>query len=78
MTRIVNPSQNQAQIFGRNMRRRRCALGIWRVELAAASGVSKSSIDNYECGRVQPSAWAIAQIARALSCTSDYLLGMED
>lgn len=74
MSRLV---REQARVFARNMNRRRRELGMSRWDVAEKSGVSKSSIDNYENERVQPSALNVVLIARALGCTTDYLLGVE-
>ena len=69
--------REQARVFSRNLRERRAEMDLSRVELAARSGVSESSIYNYEYMRVQPSALNIVLLARALDCTTDHLLGVE-
>ena len=66
-----------AKRFGENMEALRKAMRISRDELAEASGVSKSSIDNYAVGRCEPTALAITRIADVLECSTDWLLGRD-
>jgi len=45
-------------------------------ELAKASGISRRQIIRYETGESEPTADGIARLAKALECSSDYLLGI--
>lgn len=45
-------------------------------ELAAASGISRRQVIRYETGESEPTADGVARLAKALECSSDYLLGI--
>ena len=44
------------------------------VRLAELTGIARTTLINYRCGRTDPSAIAVAKIAKALGCTTDELL----
>lgn len=70
--------REQARVIAYNLRDMRSEQDLSRVELAERSGVSESSIYNYEYMRVQPSAVNVVLLARALGCTTDHLLGVDE
>jgi len=78
MSRNSEARREAAVTFSRNLRKRMFEEDRTRRWLARESGVSISAIDNYMVGRVEPGAWSIVQIANALNCTTDMLLGLED
>lgn len=48
-----------------------------RSQLAKKAKLDVSTISRYETGTSTPSIHALAALARALHCTSDYLLGLD-
>lgn len=61
--------------FGDRLRQAREARGINQTELAAKTGLQPSAIGHFEKERRKPSFANIRALAKALSVTSDYLLG---
>lgn len=61
--------------FGERLRQAREARGINQTELAAKTGLQPSAIGHFEKERRKPSFANIRALAKALSVTSDYLLG---
>ena len=53
------------------------AKGITQAELAASSGLSRSSISRYLSGQMEPKPKAIALLARELNVTEMWLWGYE-
>jgi transcriptional regulator with XRE-family HTH domain len=49
-----------------------------QIDLAKAIGISKNAMNQIEAGLTDPRASRITSIARALHCSTDYLLGIED
>lgn len=60
---------------GARIRTRRLLLGLTQKELAASCGVKYQQIHKYEMGTNRVSASRLANIAGALSCSMDDLLG---
>ena len=56
----------------------RTALGMTQVDLAAALGVSKQCVSNWENDNIQPSVEMLARIARFFRVSCDYLLGLDN
>ena len=54
----------------------RTSLNISQVELARKLGVSKQSVSNWENDNIQPSIDMLVKIAKCLSVSTDYLLGL--
>lgn len=52
----------------------RTARNMSQVQLAAALGVTKQSISNWENNNIQPSVDMLIKIARLFSVSTDYLL----
>lgn len=66
-------------VCGDRIKRRREELHMTQKELAAKIGFSAPrNITNYEKGERSPDLETLCRIAKALSCTTDYLLGLED
>ena len=59
----------------KNLRRNR---GMSQVELAAALGVTKQCISNWENGNIAPSIDMLLKIAGYFSVSTDYLLGIDN
>ena len=78
MSKNAAARKKTAVVFSRQLRKAMFEKDWTRKGLAEASGVSRSAIDNYLIGRVEPGAWTIAQLATALGCTAGFLLGLED
>ena len=68
-------SDGLAQLTGANIRKSRERAGLSQVDLAQRSGVSKTSISEYESGGRVPNGAALLQLANALAVSTDYLLG---
>jgi transcriptional regulator with XRE-family HTH domain len=65
--------------IGRRIKRLRDQHGWSQTELASRSGVLQSLISRLEKGtRSNPSADVLRGLARALGCTTDYLVGMHE
>ncbi|MAB53452.1 helix-turn-helix transcriptional regulator [Marinobacter sp.] len=64
--------------FGDRLRFARNARALNQTELAARAGLQPSAIGHFERGGRKPSFENIAALAKALSVTSDYLLGLTD
>jgi transcriptional regulator with XRE-family HTH domain len=63
------------------VKERREAKGWSQAELAERMTGDRGAalqISHYECERRTPSASALKDLARALGCSADYLLGMKD
>lgn len=60
--------------FGRNMRIRRAALGISQTKLAEKSGISDTTLCQYELGNHTPNLASAIKIANALEISLDALL----
>lgn len=56
----------------------RNALDFTQADLAEETGLKPSAISHFETGKRKPSYWNIIKLARALMCSSDYLLGLRD
>lgn len=63
-------------IIGPNIRAHRTALGLTQKELGERMGYTKQgAISNWELGRVLPLANNLCDLADALNCSVDELLG---
>ncbi len=63
--------------IGERVKRQRISRGFTQTELAQRSGVRQSLISRLENGtRDNPSADILRRLAKALGCTTDYLVGM--
>jgi transcriptional regulator with XRE-family HTH domain len=47
-------------------------------QLANKAKIGRNTVCEYECGHVEPGAYALCQMADALGCSVDYLLGRTD
>ena len=56
----------------------RMAKKMSQVELANILGVTKQSVSNWENDNIQPSIEMLIKLAKALSVSSDYLLGIDE
>lgn len=65
-------------IIGERVRARRMARGMTQLQLGEAAGLEESAISHVETGRREPRARALTRLARALACSSDYLLGLRE
>lgn len=63
--------------IGERIKRQRLERRLTQTELAERSGVRQSLISRLENGtRDNPGADVLRRLARALGCTTDYLVGM--
>lgn len=60
------------------IRELRLAGHITQTELAAALGVTKQSVSNWENDNIQPSIDMLLRLADFFSVSTDYLLGLEN
>ena len=65
-------------MFKDRLRARRIELGLTQETLAQLSGLRLQAICKYENDRQSPLADSVAKLAKALGCTTDYLLGMDE
>lgn len=64
--------------IGIRIRNQRKKMGYTQEELAFKANISQTAISRYELGVNEPTADAIAMLAKTLDCTADYLLGLVD
>lgn len=57
-----------------NIKKLRTARGLTQVELAAALGVSKQCVSNWENDYIQPSIEMLVKLAKYFKVSTDYLL----
>ena len=65
-------------MLGDRIKHLRTARNMSHVELATALHVSKQSVSNWENNNILPSVEIIKQLARFFSCSSDYLLELDN
>ena len=65
-------------MLNQRIREVRQARGMSQVELARLPGVTKQSSSNWEKDNSQPSIEMLGKLARSLSVSADYLLGLEE
>lgn len=63
--------------IGQRIKFYRFARHLTQEELAAASGLSRVAIGNYERGDREPGIGAIEKLAKALGCSPSVLVGWE-
>lgn len=63
---------------GERLRQERERLGLSQHELARRIGTGPNQVSRYETGESEPSTVQLAYLARELSVTTDYLLGLTD
>ena len=66
------------ETLGQRIRAQRIRLGMTQEELAERLYMKKSTISYYETDKKEMRASCLAEIARALYATPDYLLGFEE
>jgi transcriptional regulator with XRE-family HTH domain len=71
----VDPIASQLESFGREVRRRRQALGITLEDLARASGLTPNYLGSIELGKRDPSLSTLGAIAKGLRVPVGELLG---
>jgi len=71
----VNPIASQLEGFGREIRRRRQALGVTLEDLARASGLTPNYLGSIELGKRDPSLSTIEAIAKGLKVSVGEILG---
>ena len=64
-------------MLGEQIRSLRIARKMTQVQLAKKLGVSKQTVSNWENDNVPPSIEMLRKVAKALSCSSDYLLELD-
>lgn len=65
-------------MLNERIREIRTAKKMSQVELANILGVTKQSVSNWENDNIQPSIEMLIKLAKALSVSSDYLLGIDE
>lgn len=64
--------------LGERIRLARTRYGMSQAELARRIGISTTAMNQIEAGLTDPRASRITGIARALRCSADYLLGLDE
>ena len=49
-----------------------------QIDVAAATGIDRKTLSNYETGKTNPDSVAIVKPAQFFSVTADYILGLEE
>ena len=70
------PTKNTYKSFGEILKEKRKARGWSQERLATAANTCASVISGYERGRSIPGLYIALDIARALECTLEELVGM--
>lgn len=65
-------------VFSERLRKLRNEKSITRDQLAAATGISRESISNYELGRRSPTGKALALFEQYFKVSGTYLFGLAD
>lgn len=65
-------------MLGEQIKKLRLAKNMSQVALANQLGVTKQSVSNWENDNILPSLDMLKKIAKYFSCTSDYLLEIDD
>ena len=65
-------------MLNERIREIRTAKKMSQGELANILGVTKQSVSNWENDNIQPSIEMLIKLAKALSVSSDYLLGIDE
>jgi transcriptional regulator with XRE-family HTH domain len=63
-------------MLGQRLRQAREQRGYTQEQLADRLGIGQQQIHRWEAGKSDPSSQAIADLARTLEVTADYLLGL--
>lgn len=63
--------------MGENIRRMREAKGLTQYALAVQIGTQAKQVNQWEIGAVSPCAWYLGQLADALECTVDEIMGRD-
>lgn len=66
------------KLTGRRIVEMRKRMGYTQAQLAKMLGITTPTLSGYETGQSDPKCNGIAEIARLLSCSADYLLGLTD
>ena len=69
---------NWRQEFGKRLQKTRRASGFSQESFAKEVAVSIQTVSLYERGERTPTAEIVAKMAKALNCTADYLLLLDD
>lgn len=64
--------------FGNRLKLRRTNCGLLQKELAEKVGITNRNISSYEKNDREPAYDTLIKIAKALDCSTDYLLGISD
>lgn len=64
--------------IGKRIRYLREKKGMSQTELARLAKIGKSTLSEYEAGKVNPTADVVKRIAKVLDVSADYLLGISD
>lgn len=70
--------KDQNMDFKSNLKYIRISKQLTQVELAKLAGLSQSNISGWEIGRSLPLPDGLIALARALECSVDYLVGLEE
>lgn len=65
-------------MIGERIKILRMSRNLNQVELAKKLNVSKQSISNWENNNILPSVEIVTQLADFFSCSTDYILGIDD
>lgn len=65
-----------ARTVAKNLRSRMLRGGLSQLDVVGMTGIARSSLNDYLRALRAPPAESLARLARALSCTTDQLLGL--
>lgn len=63
------------EAFASNLRAERARLNLTQEELASKAGISAAAVNGYEAGLYVPGGDKVCELAAALNCTPNDLLG---
>ena len=64
--------------LGKRIKSAREQSGLTQEQLAEKLNISRTAIARYELGEIEPRLKNLVAIAKALNCSCDYLLGIND
>ena len=64
--------------LGHRAKARRLFVGLTQEQVSSLSGINVQQVRKYEAGESEPQAFTLLQLARALECSADFLLGRAD
>ena len=66
------------KILGERIAIQRISLGLTKVELEKACGMSAGNVTRWERGKAYPTSYSLKKLCEVLHCSADWLLGLKN